>query len=214
MLKEKIGSTGNLLFPTYNWGFCQGKVYHYRKTRSLCGTLSNTALQRNDFVRTKNPIYSFAVYGKDMELISNMHHKDCFSLDSPFGYLIKKKAKNLFLNLHYRIGGFPFVHVVEQEVGVKYRFKKDFTSNYIDKEEGKNLETFSMFVRDISKNIGTTFIRKEFDNILKKNNAFQISKILKGSSEIHIINIEVAYNLLKTNLANEGNYIFSAKIND
>ena len=72
-----------------------------------------------------------------MELISNMHHKDCFSLDSPFGYLIKKKAKNLFLNLHYRIGGFPFVHVVEQEVGVKYRFKKDFTSNYIDKEEEK-----------------------------------------------------------------------------
>ena len=58
------------------------------------------------------------------------------SLDSPFGYY-KEKAKNLFLNLHYRIGGFPFVHVVEQEVGVKYRFKKDFTSNYIDKEEGK-----------------------------------------------------------------------------
>ena len=96
MLKEKIGSTGNLLFPTYNWGFCQGKVYHYKKTRSLCGTLSNTALQRNDFVRTKNPIYSFAVYGKDMELISNMHHKDCFSLDSPFGYLIKKKLKIYF----------------------------------------------------------------------------------------------------------------------
>ena len=68
--------------------------------------------------------------------------------------------------------------------------------------------------RDISKNIGTTFIREEFDNILKQNNAYQISKILDGSSEVHIINVEIAYNLLKKNLENNGNYIFFAKINE
>ena len=214
MLKEKIGPTGNLLFPTYNWSFCEGKEYNYKKTKSLCGSLSNVALKRDDFIRTKNPIYSFAVHGKDMEFISNLDHKDCFSLNSPFGYLINKKAKNLFINLHYRVGGFPFVHVVEQEVGVKYRFSKNFTCNYIDKKEEKRRETFSMFVRDISKNIGTTFIREEFDNILKQNNAYQISKILDGSSEVHIINVEIAYNLLKKNLENNGNYIFFAKINE
>ena len=31
MLKEKIGSTGNLLFPTYNWGFCRGKFIITKK---------------------------------------------------------------------------------------------------------------------------------------------------------------------------------------
>ena len=30
-----------------------------------------------------------------MELISNLEHKDCFSLNSPFGYLIDKKAKKI-----------------------------------------------------------------------------------------------------------------------
>ena len=53
MLKEKIGNTGNLLFPTYNWSFCEGKEFDYKNTKSLCGTLSNIALQRKDFKRTK-----------------------------------------------------------------------------------------------------------------------------------------------------------------
>jgi len=214
MLKEKIGNTGNLLFPTYNWSFCEGKEFDYKKTKSLCGTLSNIALHRKDFKRTKNPIYSLAVYGKDMDHITNLDHKDCFSFNSPFGYLIKKKAKNLFINLHYRVGGFPFVHVVEQKVGVNYRFKKNFKSYYVDSKETKTIKTFSMFVRDISKNIGTTFIREEFDNVLKENNAFNTSQILGGSSEVHVIEVATAFDLLMKNLSNKGNYIYSAKINE
>lgn len=214
MLKEKIGNTGNLLFPTYNWSFCEGKEFDYKNTKSLCGTLSNIALQRKDFKRTKNPIYSFTVYGKDMEHITNLDHKDCFSFNSPFGYLIEKKAKNLFINLHYRVGGFPFVHVVEQKVGVNYRFKKDFKSFYVDKNNTKTMKTFSMFVRDISKNVGTTFIKEEFDDVLKEKKAFNTSKILDGSSEVNIIEVATAFDLLVENLSNKGNYIYSAKINE
>lgn len=214
MLKEKIGKNGNLLFPTFNWDFCEGKDFDYKKTQSKCGLLSNIALKRDDFLRTKNPIYSFAVTGKDMELISNLEHEDCFDLNSPFGYLINKKAKNLFIDLHYRSRGFPFVHVAEQEVGVTYRYNKAFTSYYIDKKQNKSKKTFSMYVRDISKNIGATLISKEFDKILKKNEALNTSKILDGFSEVQIVDIKIAYNLLKENLRKNGSYIFSAKINE
>ena len=71
-----------------------------------------------------------------------------------------------------------------------------------------------MFVRDISKNIGTTFIREEFDNVLKENNAFNTSQILDGSSEVHVIEVATAFDLLMKNLSNKGNYIYSAKINE
>ena len=71
-----------------------------------------------------------------------------------------------------------------------------------------------MFVRDLSKNIGATLISEKFDNILKENNGIEISKILNGSSEVQIININVAYDLLKKNLENNGDYIFSEKINE
>ena len=103
---------------------------------------------------------------------------------------------------------------MEQKVGVNYRFKKNFKSYYVDSKETKTIKTFSMFVRDISKNIGTTFIREEFDNVLKENNAFNTSQILDGSSEVHVIEVATAFDLLMKNLSNKGNYIYSAKINE
>ena len=160
MLLEKISSRGTLLFPTFNWDFCKWKDFNYKKTKSLCGALSNIALRRSDFTRTKNPIYSFAVAGKDKKIVCNMELMDCFSMDSPFGYLIKNKAKNLFINLHYRFGGFPFVHLVEQELNVNYRYKKYFKSSYIDNLGNKKKATYSMFVRKIHEGVGETFIKE------------------------------------------------------
>ena len=61
---SKIGDDGTLLLPTFNWDFCNGKEFNYFKTPSKSGSLTKVALSRNDFIRTKNPIYSFAVSGK------------------------------------------------------------------------------------------------------------------------------------------------------
>ena len=85
---EVIGTDGTLVLPTYNWDFCKGKDFCYHKTLSLSGSLGNFALKRHDFLRTQNPIYSFAVAGKDKDKLFNFKHKSCFGLDSPFGYLI------------------------------------------------------------------------------------------------------------------------------
>ena len=35
LLQKKIGPEGTLLFPTYNWDFCHGKAFDYRKNISL-----------------------------------------------------------------------------------------------------------------------------------------------------------------------------------
>ena len=137
MLKEKIGEEGTLLFPTYNWDFCKGKDFNYKTTYSLSGALGNSALKRNDFVRTKNPIYSFAVTGKDKKLLSSINHESCFGLDSPFGYLIKNKGKNLFIDIDYK-SGFTFCHVAEETVGVSYRYLKEFTGYYLDRNGKRN----------------------------------------------------------------------------
>lgn len=43
-LQEKLGAEGTLLFPTYNWKFCKGIPFDYRKTKSEVGSLSQVAL--------------------------------------------------------------------------------------------------------------------------------------------------------------------------
>ena len=62
MIEPRLLEKRNILFPTFNWDFCKGKSFNYNNTRSMTGSLSNVALKRPDFKRSKNPIYSFAVW--------------------------------------------------------------------------------------------------------------------------------------------------------
>ena len=169
-LIEKIGKEGTLLVPMYNWDFCEGLDFHYRKTKSRVGSLGNICIKRTDFKRSKNPIYSFAVFGKDQKKICELQHKSCFGLDSPFGYLIKNKGKNIFIGIDYK-KAFSFAHVAEEAAGVEYRYFKNFKGVYIDSVENKKIETYKMYVRKTDL-VKSTLIRDSFDNILIKNNAY------------------------------------------
>ena len=128
-LIEKISETGTLLFPTYNWDYCRGLGFDYFNSRSQSGSLGNISLKRKDFKRSKNPIYSFPIFGSDKQHICSMSHTSCFGLESPFGYLIKNEGKNLFIDIDYK-DAFTFVHVAEEFIGVNYRYFKDFKGNY------------------------------------------------------------------------------------
>ena len=130
-IQTVIGSNGTLLINCFNWDFCKGIDFDPYKTHSRTGTLSNIALKRKDFKRTKNPIYSFMVSGKHKNKICEMDHDNCFSKNSPFGFLIKNNAKYLFIDIDYKKAGFVLVHVAEQEVGVNYRYLKTFKGNVI-----------------------------------------------------------------------------------
>ena len=118
---EKIGKNGTLLIPTYNWDFCKGKRFDYFKTPSSAGDLGNYALKNKKFKRTINPIYSFAVIGKDRNRICKFRHESCFGNNSPFEYLIRKNGKNLFIGLKDYREGFHFPYVAEEKVGVNHR---------------------------------------------------------------------------------------------
>src|ERR1700689_413341 len=54
------GPTGPLLFPLFNFDFCQGKPFDIRQTPSQMGLLTELARRHPDAVRTGNPTYSFA----------------------------------------------------------------------------------------------------------------------------------------------------------
>lgn len=144
-----IGINGTLIFPTYNWGFCKGETWNYHKTKCLTGALGIVALKRADFKRTQHPIYSFAVWGKDQELLCNMTNTSSFGADSPFAYFEHQQAKNLIIDVPLN-HCFTFVHYVEQQSGIAtYRYEKNFTAGYVDRDGNESIRTYSMFVRDL-----------------------------------------------------------------
>ncbi len=149
LIQKKIGPEGTLLFPTYNWSFCQGKPFNYYETPSETGTLSQIALDRADFERTRHPIYSFAVWGKDKDYLCSLTNQSSFGHDSPFAHLHKVNAKNLIIDVKFQ-NSFTFVHYVEEQVGnIHYRYMKDFNSVYIDRDGSESDRSYSMLVRDL-----------------------------------------------------------------
>ena len=207
-LINKIGKKGTLMFPTYNWDFCKGWDFNYRTTKSLSGSLGNFALERKDFRRSKNPIYSFAVAGKDRDYICGLEHESCFGLNSPFGYLIENKGKNLFIGIDYK-DGFTFIHNAEETVGVSYRYFKKFSGFYIDEFNQKSNVNYKMYVRNLNLNVSMTAIDKNFDNVLVKKNAYE-KKIIDGISFI-LIDIHKAYQSAVEDIKLKGGLIFPKK---
>ena len=153
---EIIGEEGTLLIPTYNWDFCHGIPFEYKKTRSQTGVLGDQALKNPKFRRTKHPLYSFAVAGKDQEMLCAMTNVSSFGSDSPFSYLDHVHAKQIMMDVeHNQLWGFTYVHYVEEKVQDKitYRFQKTFKAPYIDENGIKKTKCYSMLVRNLDVNV-------------------------------------------------------------
>jgi aminoglycoside 3-N-acetyltransferase len=194
---EKIGQNGTLLFPTFNWGFCSGEGFDYKKTPSKTGALTNAALKRNDFMRTQHPIYSFAVWGKDSKKLFEMDNKSSFGSDSPFAYLHRNKAKMLIIDLDYQ-RSFTYAHYVEECEKVSYRYMKDFTSSYIDHERKKSVRTYSMYVRDIEKGVVTSL--NPIGGELERRGVSTLKNI--NDVDFYLIDLFYAFDVIQNDIRN------------
>lgn len=149
IFQETVGDEGTLLFPVFSWDWCKGNGFDLLHTKGEVGTLSNWVLEnRKDFIRTKHPIYSFMVWGKDADYLADMDNQDAWSHASPFYYLQTHEAKQLLFNIEAK-QGLTIVHYMEQEVNVPYRHPKYFFGEYIDADGIKETRMYSMYVRDL-----------------------------------------------------------------
>ena len=149
LLQETVGNDGTLLFPVFTWDFCRGKGFSVKKSKGEVGALNNWILKnRADFHRTKHPMYSFMVWGKDADLLTEMDNQDAWGEDSPFGYLRINHAKTLMIDV---VPGkcFTFMHYVERYLNVPWRYMKDFVGDYTDGDGQTSKRKYSMYVRDL-----------------------------------------------------------------
>lgn len=147
-LQTLVGQTGTLLFPAFNWDFCKGVGFDYRKTPARTGALPKEALRRSDFARTAHPLYSFAVWGAHKEELLENHAPDAFGEGTIFELLYRWEAKVLVIGMS-ALAGTTYIHHVEQIVGVPYRYQKEFTADYTDAAGNCEKRTYRMYVRDL-----------------------------------------------------------------
>ncbi len=203
-LQSHVTMEGTLLFPVYSWGFCRGEAFDYYKTQGEVGSLNNYILNnRKDFVRTKHPIYSFMVWGKDAKMLYGMNNQEAWGKASPFYYMHQNGAKELDLNIR-AVRSMTFKHYVEMSQKVPYRHPKYFIGYYTDENGVTEERTYSMWVRRLDVKLKATE-----DNIFFEEKNVGKSTEFRGWG-MHVIDLKGAYEVLKDDLLhNEGKNLYS-----
>lgn len=195
---DVVGDGGTIIIPTFNWDYCKGVAFDYKNTPCKTGMIGTVALRRQDFKRTKHPIYSFAVFGRFQDYLCSLENKDSFADDSPFGFFKRMNVKNYIIDVSLK-NCFTYVHYVEESSKmVKYRFVKTFTGDYIDENGLKTKTNYSMFVRDLNLNVEN--IIDPFDLIFEKNGIERLITI--NNSTIRIIELGKAFDLILNDIKN------------
>jgi aminoglycoside 3-N-acetyltransferase len=132
-------SSGTLLIPAYSDYLKNGQTFDWKTAKPSTGALSNKVMRRKDFVRTKDPLHSVFVKGEDTALISRMKDISTFGENSVFGYMERKGAKMLIIDVDFQ-NSFTFIHYLEEKWQVKYRQKYSWNLYVNDGEQTKKRE--------------------------------------------------------------------------
>ena len=192
-----IGEEGTLVMPTFTPSFCEqfnklgSGYFDLYNSPSEMGILSETLRKMNGVKRSINPIYSIVAYGRYEDELTSVDDKNVFGKSSIFAKLYNLNAKILMIGVDYD-HSFTISHYVEQKVGCDYRYMKDFSGTIVIKEK-KFLDTFTMNVRNLEKNVIANL--NPMGAILEEKGICKILKI--GGSMVKIFNSRDACDALE-----------------
>jgi len=145
-LKESVGDSGTVMIRTFNWDYCHGTPFDIRTTPSKTGALGNIALKRDDFRRTRHPLYSWMVVGKDADELVNMNNVSAFGEATPFDFLYQNNGIELCIG-NTNTDACTQLHHAETIANVPYRYNKPFAGMYTDIDGITEEKTYTMPVR-------------------------------------------------------------------
>ena len=180
-LINEIKDTQTIVVPAFNWDYCKGAMFNPLKTKSKVGVLGNIFLNREDFIRTKHPLYSFFVYGKEKDALIKLINQSAWGENSPFAYMYNNNAVQLNIDSPLE-NNFTFAHYVEEKINIKERYHKFFEAEYFNKNSIE-IRKYSMFIRDLAykNNLYNLKNQEELKNNIKvfefEENYFELIKI-------------------------------------
>jgi len=152
---EAIGPDRNLLMPTFTYRFVRTGHYHHRDSESEVGVLTNYFRAREEVMRTRCPIFSFAVTGPDKCSWMKMRGQTCWGEDTVFERFQEENALILGLGEPLAKSATVF-HRGEEVAGIPYRFFKQ-VSGQADFGEGLLEVTKQFYARRLDLPSGCHF---------------------------------------------------------
>ena len=198
-LKEVVGVNGTIILPTFTYSFCQGEVYNPATTKSTCGILSSYACATKEFIRSLDPNFSIAAWGKNAKLYTENPPHESFGVDSFWERWLNTGGKLVCMNFDC---GSTFIHYAEKYFSVPYRYNKAF-NGVIEVDGNSPYKTYAVhFVNDGGLDVTCTN---------KLNEKCYIAGICKranlGKGSILAIDINEYFYLIKETLKTDPSFL-------
>lgn len=119
----RIGDEGTLVVPTFTYSFPRREVFDPVNTASRMGTFAEWIRRHPKAYRSLDSSFSVAALGGRAKELTQDAPENSFGPNSFFERFLK--ADGRILNLNFDAGS-TFIHYVERELRVLYRFDKTF----------------------------------------------------------------------------------------
>jgi aminoglycoside 3-N-acetyltransferase len=200
LLLKKIGKKGTLVMPTYNYDFAKGKNYNYAKSLGEVGELNNHFLNMRSVKRSYEPIFSHAIRGPLLNDLLNSDINNCFSENSIFGKFKKYNFK--IFGFSCLLNSMTFLHFIEEQSKVNYRFYKKFFGKYQINNKFKKFK-LNYFVG--KKKIEYKIRHANVEIALKNNKSYKKTNF--GHFSCWIINSLSCFKIIRNKIKKRNNYL-------
>ncbi len=124
-LETVVGENRSLFMPTFVRGHTDG-LCDLETVPSYTGHLSEAFRQRPGVRRTVSAFFPFAVRGPDTDAVVALRPRQAWGAGSLYEWFEQTNARFLMLGTHPT--HCSFLHLIEQRVGVPYRYEKSFST--------------------------------------------------------------------------------------
>ncbi len=182
--QEKVHE-GTIIVPAYTDHLLDGETFDWKKSKPTTGAFSNKVQRRKDFTRTKDPLHSVFVWGKDSDKLAKIEDESTFGKNSIFTYLRDTNAKFIFIDIHIQ-ACFTYIHYIEEQKKVNYR-KSYFYNIRCELPEG----AVDKKVKFYSKKLGVMSDIMDLHAILEKDEIYK--SYTYGNIQIDILEAKTVW---------------------
>ena len=205
-----IGNESSLLVPTFTYqNFNDRRIFKNKETFSETGLFPEFIRLKKNSQRTNHPLYSLSGVGKNLDLIFKNINRNSTGKGSPFERMYKFDVKILHIDIKL-VHACTFLHFVEEQMNVPYRYSKYYDYQIIDDNNKKIILDFENYVRmtefyKFPKQ--SSYIQRD----LIKNKVIKLNKISK--SFFSLVSSKKLYDFFSKKLKINPFYIYGKSLN-
>jgi aminoglycoside 3-N-acetyltransferase len=190
---EIIGDEGTLIVPTFSYSFFKEEIFDYNETPSTSGTFSEYVRKDERSIRSLDPNFSVVAIGRKAREFTYNISNHPFGENSFFDRFYK--SNGVICNLNFDSGS-TFIHYVEKQLDVFYRYDKKFHGQIL-KDDKLYEDDFYHFVYSLDEPSHSPNFEKFHQCCL--NNSDVLESII-GRGSVLAISAKQVFEIIETTL--------------